>query len=47
MTTGTMVLLALLLFIVFGILYCIAVYNSLVSLRNGIRNTSELYTAMQ
>ena len=38
MTTGTMFLLALMLLIVALILYCVAVYNSLVSLRNAIRN---------
>jgi LemA protein len=38
MSTGTMVLLALLLLIVAFILYFVAVYNSLVSLRNEIKN---------
>jgi LemA protein len=38
MSTGTMVLLVLLFLITALFLYCIAVYNSLVSLRNGIRN---------
>ena len=38
MSAGTMVLLALLLLIVALLLYCVAAYNSLVSLRNGIRN---------
>ena len=40
MTTGTMFLLALMLLIVALILYCVAVYNSLVSLRNAIRNAN-------
>ncbi len=38
MSTGTMVLLALLLFLAALFLFGVAIYNSLVSLRNGIRN---------
>ena len=38
MSTGTMVLLALLLLLAALFLFGVAIYNSLVSLRNGIRN---------